>query len=145
MIHRTMIAAGILVAGAVLAGCSDDNNPDPLPTTPTDTTISISVPAESSEVPDTDRITPEAAQQLCDMIRPEIDNWRDQGHVLGRVSFNGTVHNWAARNGGLNDTVVRDRGIVDTITTQHCPDVRQQAIDALGISDLASGLAGFGG
>jgi hypothetical protein len=28
-------------------------------------------------VPNTDEITPAAAQQLCDMMRPEVGKWRD--------------------------------------------------------------------
>ncbi|WP_280255000.1 hypothetical protein [Nocardia wallacei] len=94
---------------------------------------------------DEDKVTPEAAQQLCDMIAPEIDNWRDQGSVVGKVSFNGTVQNWAARNDGLNDEVIRDKSIVDDVTNRTCPDVRDRAMKALEVSDLASALAGFGG
>ncbi|WP_406276086.1 hypothetical protein OH799_04525 [Nocardia sp. NBC_00881] len=142
---RALLIAGVLVTGPVLVGCADDKDVDSPPTSPTDATVSITMPTpSSSQVPNTDEITPEAAKQLCDMIRPEIDRWRGQGPTVGKVSFNGTVHNWAARNGGLNDTVVRDRSVVDAITTQNCPDVRQQALEALDIPDLASGLAGFG-
>jgi hypothetical protein len=94
-------------------------------------------------VPNTDEITPAAAQQLCDMMRPEVGKWRDKGTTVGKVSFNGAAHNWAARNGGLKDVPVRDRKIVDTVTVEHCPDVRQQVLDALAIPDSASGLAGF--
>lgn len=48
------------------------------------------------------------------------------------------------RNGGLNDLVVTDRSIVDTVTTQNCPDVRQQALEALDVPELASALTGAG-
>jgi hypothetical protein len=51
------------------------------------------------------------------------------------------VHEWALRNGGINGAVLADKPIVDRLTTKSCPDVRQQAVEALGIPDLASGLA----
>ncbi|WP_406230657.1 hypothetical protein [Nocardia sp. NBC_01009] len=142
---RIVLSAGLLTAGAQLAACSGNGEPDLAPATPTTNSISISIPAPSgsSGAPNTDEITPAAATQLCDMIRPEAGTWRDEGTMLGKISFNGTVHNWAARNGGLNDVVIADRKIIDTITLEHCPDVRQQVLDALDIPDLASGLAGF--
>jgi hypothetical protein len=142
---RIFLVACAFAGTAALTACSDEEN-SPAPATPTDQKITMTFPkpSSSSELPNPDQITPEAAKQLCDMMRPEIDNWRAQGSTLGKVAFNGTVHNWAARNGGLNDTVLENRGIIDTITTQNCPDVRQQTLAALDISDLASGLAGFG-
>lgn len=78
------------------------------------------------------------------MMRPDVDKWRTQEPTRAKVGFNATVHDWAARNGGLNDTVLKDRAIVDRITTTECPDVRQQVLDALDITNLAGGLAGFG-
>ncbi|WP_051022448.1 hypothetical protein [Nocardia pneumoniae] len=131
--------------GSALAGCSDNGDSAPVPATPSAGTVSITMPGPpETQVPNPDQVTPEAAKQLCDMMRADLDNWRDQGSVIAKVSFNGTVHNWAVRNGGLNDLVVTDRDVVDTATTQNCPDVRQQALEALGEPDLASALAGFG-
>ncbi|MGI5219635.1 hypothetical protein [Nocardia sp. CA-290969] len=66
------------------------------------------------------------------------------GPVAARVAFNGTVQNWAARNDGLNDEVLQDTGLVDTVTTQTCPDVRDRALEALDAETLAAALAGFG-
>lgn len=141
---RSTVAAAALAAGAVLAGCGDDDGSDPAPRTPDLPTITMTTQgATTSPGGDEDTVTPQAAQQLCDMIEPELDNWRDQGSTVAKVSFNGTVQNWAARNEGLNDEVIRDNSIVDTVTTQTCPDVRQQAIDILEVPDLASALAGW--
>jgi hypothetical protein len=142
---RILLSAGALSAGALLSACTGNDEPDISPATPTTNSISISIPAPSSSggAPNTDQITSAAATQLCDMMQPEVGKWRDEGNVLAKISFNGTVHNWAARNGGLNDVVITDRKIIDTITLEHCPDVRQQVLDALNIPDLASGLAGF--
>ncbi|WP_280239068.1 hypothetical protein [Nocardia abscessus] len=146
--HRNRITCSIFVAGALatgimLTGC--DNNND----TARDTTTATGLPATTTAQPTTSptegaEVTAEAARQLCDMIRPELDNWRDQGSTVAKVSFNGTVQNWAARN-ELTDDVIKDKTIVDTVTTQTCPDVRQQALEVLDIPDLATGLVGFGG
>jgi hypothetical protein len=75
------------------------------------------------------------------MIRPELSNWRVQGPTLGRIGLNALVHEWALRNGGINGQVLADKPIIDQITAKSCADVRQQAIEALELSDLASGLA----
>ncbi|MEV6430146.1 hypothetical protein [Nocardia sp. NPDC051463] len=75
------------------------------------------------------------------MLRQELSNWRIQGGTLGRIGLNALVHEWALRNGAINSQVLADKAIIDRTTTKACPDVRQQAIDALGLSDLASGLA----
>ncbi|WP_433756843.1 hypothetical protein [Nocardia sp. CA-135398] len=140
------LAAAIVAAG-LLVGCASNGPLDPVPATPTshpDITITFSSPGSTAQVPNPDEITPTAAKQLCDMLKPEVDRWRTEGAQLGKLGFNGTVHDWAARNGGLNDTVLKDRAIVDRITTTECPDVRQKVLDALDISTLADGLAGFG-
>lgn len=42
---------------------------------------------------------------LCEMMAPDLDNWRAQGVTVARVSFNATVQNWAVRNGGINVAV----------------------------------------
>ncbi|MGK8488691.1 hypothetical protein [Nocardia asiatica] len=141
---RLALFVGALAAGSALTACSSDDS-DPGAATPEPATVSITMPSPTSaQVPNPDQITTEAAQQLCDMMRADIDTWRDQGATVAKVTFNGTVHNWAARNGGLNDVVVAERGRIDAVTAQSCPDVRQQALEALGEPDLASALAGFG-
>ncbi|MFI9503947.1 hypothetical protein [Nocardia sp. NPDC052566] len=145
---RRVAALAAMAAGALLlTGCAGDDNPL-LPTTPTserpDITLTFTSAPTAKDVPDPDQVTPQAAQKLCDMLRPEVGKWRGEAPGVGKLAFNASVHEWAARSGGLNDLIVKDRGIVDTLTTQHCPDVRQQVLDALRIDDLASGLAGFG-
>ncbi|WP_280428530.1 hypothetical protein [Nocardia brasiliensis] len=75
------------------------------------------------------------------MIRPELSNWRVQGPTLGRIGLNAMVHEWALRNGGINGAVLADKPVIDRITTKSCPDVHKQAIEALELTDLASGLA----
>lgn len=143
----TTLAAALAVPAGV-TGCTGSGGPNPLPPTPTshpEVTITFTSPSATGEIPNPDQVTPEAAKLLCDMISPEIAKWRKQDTTTAAVSFNLTVHDWAARSGGLNTLVVRDRGIVDTITDRTCPDTRKQALEALRIGRLADGLAGFGG
>ncbi|WP_459545667.1 hypothetical protein [Nocardia sp. X0981] len=139
---RPALIAATLLAATVVVGCGGDpDNDEALPTTGT---VATSAPATQGDEGE-DVVTPEASRQLCDMIGSELDNWGDLGPVAARVAFNGTVQNWAARNDGLNDEIIQDTGIVDTVTTQTCPDVRDQALGVLDTDTLASALAGFGG
>ncbi|WP_235747619.1 hypothetical protein [Nocardia coffeae] len=146
-IRQTTIAlTAALMCLATVTGCT--TGAGPLPTTPTShsgITITFVSPSATADIPRPDRVTPEAAKQLCDMISPKIGEWRDQGSTARKADFNFIVHDWAARNGGLNTQVIADRTIVDRITTQNCPDTRRQALAALQIGTLADGLVGFGG
>ncbi len=101
----------------------------------TSATASSAAPATPLEVSD------KAAQNLCDMMRPELSNWRVQGPTLGRIGLNAMVHEWALTNGGINAQVLGDKAVVDRATVKACPDVHDQAVQALELPDLASGLA----
>ncbi|MEU4650454.1 hypothetical protein [Nocardia fluminea] len=118
----------MLIGLLVVAGCATSTEaPDP------------GLPPSPQGAPE---ISDEAAAHLCEMMAPDLDNWRAQGVTVARVSFNATVQNWAVRSGGINVAVARNREVIDTVTQQHCADVRQQAIQALDVPDLASALAG---
>lgn len=124
----THLRGALLIGMLVIAGCATSTEaPDP------------GLPPSASNAPE---ISDEAAVHLCEMMAPELDNWRAQGSTVARVSFNATVQNWAVRSGGINVAVVRHREVIDTVTQQHCPDVREQAVQALEVPDLASALAG---
>lgn len=88
-------------------------------------------------------IGPAAGAQLCDTMWADIDNWRQQGSAIARVKFNGVVHTWALRNGGINISVARHRDAIDTVTRDHCPKAREQIAQIMNTVDLASGLVGF--
>ncbi|MFI6310952.1 hypothetical protein ACIBEK_12650 [Nocardia fusca] len=101
----------------------------------TSATTSSAAPATPLEVSD------KAAQNLCDMMRPELSNWRVQGPTLGRIGLNAMVHEWALTNGGINAQVLADKAVVDRATLAACSDVHDEAVRALELPDLASGLA----
>ncbi|MFC9995971.1 hypothetical protein [Nocardia sp. NPDC127526] len=82
-----------------------------------------------------------AAVQLCDLIRPQLSDWRVQGPTLGSIALNTTVHEWALRNGGINVQVLGDKDVVDRLMIANCPDVRDQALSALNLQTMASGIA----
>ncbi|MEU1986177.1 hypothetical protein [Nocardia sp. NPDC019395] len=135
------------VCGAVLlTACggvqTGSGTPASSETSETSSSAATSTKTSTSAAPATPLgVTDKAAQNLCDMMRPELSNWRVQGPTLGRVGLNLMVHEWALTNGIGNAAVLADKGVVDRATTETCPDVRTQAIEALEIPDLASGLA----
>ncbi|WP_063049060.1 hypothetical protein [Nocardia arthritidis] len=140
--RSTLLVAGVFAAGALTA-CGSDSDPAPTGSSSSTTVSATAAPGTTSGrvTPTAPEISDAAAVQLCDMIRPELSNWRIQGGTLGKIGLNALVHEWALRNGGINGAVLADKPIVDRLTTKSCPDVRQQAVEALGIPDLASGLA----
>ncbi|MEU2089802.1 hypothetical protein [Nocardia beijingensis] len=142
ILRSTLLVAGALAAAALTA-CGSDSGPAPTGSSSSTTVSATAAPGTTSgRVTTTSpEISDAAATQLCDMIRPELSNWRIQGGTLGKIGLNALVHEWALRNGGINGAVLADKPIVDRVTIKACPDVRQQAVEALGIPDLASGLA----
>ncbi|MFD3745696.1 hypothetical protein [Nocardia sp. NPDC058633] len=88
-------------------------------------------------------IDPAAGEQLCEMMRADVDNWRQEGSAMARVKFNGAVHTWALRHGAINVSIARHRDAIDAVARERCPDAREQITQILGTEDLASGLVGF--
>jgi hypothetical protein len=141
--RSTLVVAGVF-ATAALTACGSSSNPAPTgsSSSTTGSATATAAPGKTTgAAPTTLEISDASATQLCDMIRPELSNWRVQGPTLGRIGFNALVHEWALRNGGINGHVLADKAMIDRITTKSCADVRQQAIEALELTDLASGLA----
>ena len=140
--RSTLVVAG-LFAAAALTACGSDSSPAPTgsSSSTTGSATATSAGKTTSAPPTTLEISDASATQLCDMIRPELSNWRVQGPTLGRIGLNALVHEWALRNGGINGHVLADKAMIDRITTKSCADVHQQAIEALELPDLASGIA----
>ncbi|MEV6335570.1 hypothetical protein AB0M12_12745 [Nocardia vinacea] len=140
--RSTLVVAG-LFAAAALTACGSDTSPAPTGSSSSTTGSATATSAgKTTSAPTTTlEISDASATQLCDMIRPELSNWRVQGPTLGKIGLNALVHEWALRNGGINGHVLADKAMIDRITTKSCADVHQQAIEALALPDLASGIA----
>ncbi|WP_194835119.1 hypothetical protein [Nocardia sp. XZ_19_369] len=140
--RSTLLLAGVFAAAALTA-CGSESNPAPTGSSGSTTASATTTPSGTAGTnkPGTPEISDAAAAQLCDMIRPELSNWRVQGPTLGKIGLNAMVHEWALRNGGINGAVLADKPVIDRLTTKSCPDVHKQAIEALGVPDLATGLA----
>ncbi|MGO4648800.1 hypothetical protein AB4305_28170 [Nocardia sp. 2YAB30] len=137
--RSTLLIAGVCAAAALTA-CGGESTPAPTGSSTSSTTASAGA-TTSRNAPASPEVSDASGVQLCDMLRAELSNWRIQGGTLGKIGLNALVHEWALRNGAINAAVLSDKAIIDRATIKSCPDVRQQAIDALGIPDLASGLA----
>ena len=133
--------AGIAAALVLIAGCGAGGSPAGSSGSPSSTATSstAAAPTKGQVAPDP---SDPVAKQLCDQISPQLSDWRVQGPTLGGTALNITVHQWALGNGGLamSARVLTDKAMVDRITLKNCPDVRTQAIQALNLPDLASGI-----
>jgi hypothetical protein len=138
----TLLVAGV-IAAAALTACGNNSSPAPTGSSSSTTGSAMATSAgKTTGAPATTlEISDASAAQLCDMIRPELSNWRVTGPTLGRIGLNALVHEWALRNGGINGHILADKAMIDRITTKSCADVHQQAIEALELPDLATGLA----
>ncbi|WP_028477373.1 hypothetical protein [Nocardia sp. CNY236] len=145
--RHARLAAGVLVAVALTA-CGSESLPAPSGSSGSTTTVSPTEPSATA-APDTTsgdagpnnaEVSDTAATQLCDLIEPELSNWRIQGPTLGKIGLHTLLAEWVFRNSEVAPTIATDKAIIDRVTAQHCPDVRRQALEALKIPDLASGL-----
>lgn len=88
-------------------------------------------------------VTDAQAEDLCTRLEAQLSPWRTYTPSVGRGGLNILVGEWAGANGLDLLAVAGDRARIDTITSDQCPEVREEAITALQIPDLASGLVGF--
>lgn len=143
-LHRCGRVAVSLVGAAAVAAtvsaCSTDSTTTGSSSDLTSTTVAAPT---TTDVDVADAITEQQRQQLCTDLGEQLQEWRIQGPTLGRGGLNIVVQTWAAQSGVINLQVVQNRSIVDDITVEVCPDVREEAMRSLDIPDLASGLVGF--
>ncbi|MBF0660909.1 hypothetical protein [Rhodococcus sp. (in: high G+C Gram-positive bacteria)] len=88
-------------------------------------------------------VTDAQAEDLCTRLEAQLSPWRTYTPSVGRGGLNILIGEWAGANGVDLLALAGDRARIDTITSEQCPEVRQEAITALEIPDLASGLVGF--
>lgn len=136
------LAAGGAALTLLISGCgsggtgTDETSPAPAPTSHTSPSST-----EGGEVPG--GVTEAQAQNLCTELEKQLQSWRTYTPTIGKAGLNTLVGEWIARNGLDPIAFLRDKSRIDTITQSACPDVREGAISALEIPDLASGLIGL--
>ncbi|WP_067859274.1 hypothetical protein [Nocardia shimofusensis] len=135
-----MLGAAAFAVAATLSACGSSGDPDHAAhTESSSSTTAAPTTKPTTSVKAEPTVTDAAAQSLCDAIRPELSNFRVQGPTLGRIGMNLIVHPWGMQNG---IDVLNNKSVVDTVTIKSCPDVRQEAIDALEVPDLATVVVG---
>ncbi|MGA4691576.1 hypothetical protein ACPCXD_15055 [Rhodococcus sp. AB351] len=144
------VLAAIALTGT-LAACGTAQDPAPTGTS-TDSAVETSSPAESTRSAPTTGSSSEAgaggfteaqAADLCARLEDQLSNWRTYTPSVGRGGLNILVGEWGAANGVDLVALAGDRGRIDAATSAQCPEVREEAVQALEIPDLASGLVGF--
>ncbi|MBF6416342.1 hypothetical protein [Nocardia cyriacigeorgica] len=125
---RARLAGGVIVAAAVLGGCSDGSGDEQ--------------PSQPPPQPSVEEVGPVAAGYLCDMLLVDTATWREHPDI-GLISFEGHVRTWAAEYQNFEGAIIRDHSFVDAVTIHYCPDVRDRALEALELDSLSSGLIGY--
>ena len=137
-----VLVAGAAAVAALTAGCNTESADTATPGASSSPLPHSSVP--TSTVPGVEGVSADAAKKLCSDLEGSLSDWRVQGPTLGKPALNILVQGWAAQNGLVNLKVLQDRTIVDKVTIDSCPDARAEALKALSLPDLASGLIGWG-
>lgn len=140
--QRSALAAGGVAVALFVTGCGSggngtgDNSPPPAPPSQSSPTAT-----QDGEVPG--GVTAAQAQNLCTEMEKQLQSWRTYTPTIGKAGLNTLVGEWITRNGLDPIAFLRDKSRIDTITQSACPDIREGAISALEIPDLAAGLIGL--
>lgn len=143
--RRTPVLVGAVAVVVLTAGCGDNSSTGSAQPKGSSSGLSSTTGQPStSGAPTTSAnagpgltVSDAAAKRLCDLIRPQLSDWRVQTPTMDKVSLNATVIQWAAENGLF---LPNERGVADRVTTQACPDVRDAALSAIEIPNLSAGL-----
>lgn len=151
--RHAFAVAGAAAVLAATAGCATDTTPAPAPAStgsPAPASTGSPAPATGGTgaagtvIPgDSGGVTTAQAAKLCSDIEAELQSWRTYTPTIGKGGLNTVVGSWAAQNGVNVIDLIAHKARVDVITTAQCPEVRDGALYALEIPDLASGLIGF--
>ncbi len=155
-----LIAAG--AATAVLAGCAGSGQTDSATKNAAETTTSAAqgpgsvsggTSTDDGPAPDAGAentatelpqgITPAAAKDLCTSLDDQLQSMRTYTLTPGKVTLNGVVVTWAAKNRINPVDLAQHREKIDQTLTVSCPDVRDGVTSALEVPDVASALVGF--
>ncbi|MGW0041138.1 hypothetical protein [Rhodococcus sp. NPDC003348] len=136
--------AGAAAILGLTAGCATETTPAPGPTSAAPAPGTGAAAAPGTVIPgDSGGVTTTQAEKLCSDMAAQLQNWRTYTPTIGKGGLNTVVGTWAAQNGINMIDLVAHKARVDVITSAQCPDVREGAMSALEIPDLASGLIGF--
>lgn len=146
--RRGRLAATVAATAALAAfvgGCSTGESPTPGNSAQTSALTSAPKPSSTTggETGTATGVTDAQAAQLCSDIEEQLQNWRTYTPTIGKGGLNTVVISWATGNGVDLLKLAGDRAQIDTITTAQCPQVRDGALYALEIPNLASALIGF--
>lgn len=146
--RRGRLAATVAATAALAAlvgGCSTGESPTPGNSAQTSALTSAPKPSSTTggETGTATGVTDAQAAQLCSDIEGQLQNWRTYTPTIGKGGLNTVVISWATANGVDLLKLAGDRAQIDTITTAQCPQVRDGALYALEIPNLASALIGF--
>ncbi|TQF73527.1 hypothetical protein FK531_08565 [Rhodococcus spelaei] len=134
--------AGAAAVLAVTAGCAGDPAPTPAPSG-SDHALPGTTSPGSTGTADVEGVTAAQAAKLCSDMQAQLQNWRTYTPTIGKGGLNTVVGTWAAQNGINMIDLIAHKSRIDAITQANCADVRQGAMYALEIPDLAAGLIGF--
>ncbi|MBM4640001.1 hypothetical protein GS448_07615 [Rhodococcus hoagii] len=139
-------AAATAALAALVGGCSSTGD-SPTPGNSAQTSALTSAPQPPATADGNSGsvtgVTDAQAAQLCSDIDEQLQNWRTYTPTIGKGGLNTVVISWATTNGVDLLKLAGDRRQVDAITSAQCPQVRDGALYALEIPDLASALIGF--
>ena len=147
-IRASLVPAVVLAVAGVLAGCAPTQAPAPSGTA-TESTANTgpteSMPAARPSAPESGAggFTEAQTADLCARLEGQLSNWRTYTPSVGRGGLNILVGEWGAANGVDLVVLAGDRARIDAATSAQCPEIREEAVQALDIPDLASGLVGF--
>lgn len=138
--HFTAAGVGAAALVTVLSGCAGGTTTSPAPSSATPTT---SAAAATTTAAAAGTFTDAQVQQLCSDMEAELQNWRTVTPTLGKGALNLLIGSWASQNGINLIDLAAHRDRVDTSMAASCPEIRDGALYALEIPDLASGMVGF--
>ncbi|WP_137723745.1 hypothetical protein [Prescottella subtropica] len=140
-----VVFATATALAALATGCSTGGD-TPAPGTAAHTTAPQVQPTAGTPAPSSGNtlgVSGEQVTQLCSDIDGQLQSWRTYTPTIGKAGLNTAVVSWATANGVDLLKLAGDRGQVDTIMSEQCPQVHDGALYALEVPTLASALIGF--
>ncbi|TCJ95232.1 hypothetical protein [Nocardia alba] len=125
---RRAAGLALMLTGAALGltGCGGNSGYQTQPPQPTEPTISQA-----------------SVRELCGILDGQKGTWKALGPQVARVAFTGAIRLWTVNDTVANAAIAYNRHIVDTVTIQTCPRVRDATLASLEVPDIEVALGGF--